>query len=131
MAKGRAELVEVIREVRGLWRRRLAARGAVIVVGGTMLALLVSASGLETLRFSAASIIAFRLLVIAVFAALGAYAFVRPLRRQVSDAQVALYLEESNPQLETAILSAIEATSLDPETAPHSPRLVVKLVEQA
>src|SRR2546428_3321470 len=111
MTHGREELVSVIREVRTRYRRRLAARGALIVLGGTMLALLISASGLETLRFSAASIIAFRLIVFAVFALLGAYAFVRPLLRQVSDSQVALYLEESNPSLEAAILSAIEATS--------------------
>ena len=36
---------------------------------------------------------------------------VRPIRRQVSDSQVALYLEENDPTLEAAILSAIEATS--------------------
>ena len=45
-----------------------------------MLALLISASGLETLRFSAPAIIAFRLIVFAVFALLGVYAVVRPLR---------------------------------------------------
>jgi len=53
---GRAELVEVVREARRRWRMKLAARGAAIVIGGTLLALLVSASGLEALRFSSRAI---------------------------------------------------------------------------
>ena len=49
----RTELVDVIRRVRNRWRLRLALRGAVVVVAGTVLALLLSASGLEAFRFSA------------------------------------------------------------------------------
>ena len=50
----RTELVDVIRGVRNRWRVRLALRGAVVVVAGTMLALLLSASGLKSFRFSVA-----------------------------------------------------------------------------
>src|SRR5262245_24918316 len=125
----RAELVEVIRRIRNRWRLRLAARGAVIVFVGTVLALLVSARALETFRFSAPSIIGFRILALAVFAALCYYGL-KPLRRMVSDTQVALYLEEHNPSLEAAILSAVE-TQAKGEDASHSPRLAEKLVEQA
>jgi hypothetical protein len=128
----RNELVEVISGVRNRWRQRLALRGAVVVVAGTVLALLLFASGLESLRFAASAIIAFRVIAFAVFIGLVAYAFVRPLRRRVTDSQVAMYLEESNPQLEAAIISAIEATRLaESGDSPHSPRLVEKLVEQA
>ena len=56
----REELVAVIRRVRNRWRLKLALRGAVIVVAGTLLALLLSASSLEALRFSPTAIIAFR-----------------------------------------------------------------------
>ena len=56
----RMELVDVIRRVRNRWRLRLAARGAVVVVAGTLLALLLSASGLESFRFAAPAIVAFR-----------------------------------------------------------------------
>src|SRR4029079_17786625 len=83
----RAELVEVIRQIRNRWRLKLALRGLVVVVAGSLLALLVSASGLEALRFSAPAIIAFRVIVVAVFAALAAAWLWRPLKRQVSDAQ--------------------------------------------
>ena len=58
----RAELVEVIRRIRNRWRLRLAARGAVVVFVGTVLVLLLSASSLETFRFSVPAIITFRIL---------------------------------------------------------------------
>jgi hypothetical protein len=99
----RLQLVDVIRGVRNRWRLKLAARGAVVVVAGTLLALLLSAGGLESFRFAPGAIIAFRILAIVVFLALVGWAFVRPIRKQVSDAQVAMYLEECDPTLEAAI----------------------------
>ena len=51
-ADRREELVAVIHRVRNRWRLKLALRGAVIVVAGTLLALMASASSLEALRFS-------------------------------------------------------------------------------
>src|SRR6266480_3564684 len=105
-------------------------RSEVIVVAGTVLALLLSASGLESFRFSAPAIISFRIITVAVFVGLLFYGLVWPLRRRVSDAQVAMYLEECDPTLEAAIISAVEATAGGGSPA-HSPRLVEKLVEQA
>src|SRR5258707_1027782 len=127
----RLELVDVIRRGRTRWRMKLALRGAVVVVAGTVLALMLSASGLESFRFSAASIIAFRFVAVAVFVGLLCYGLIWPLRRRVTDAQVAMYLEESDPTLEAAIISAVEAAAHDSDTSPHSPHLVNKLVEQA
>ena len=72
----RTELVDVIRRIRNRWRLRLALRGAVIVVAGTLLALLLSASGLESLRFSAPAIIAFRIVTVAVFVGLLFYGLI-------------------------------------------------------
>ena len=128
----RLELVDVIRRVRNRWRMKLALRGAVVVVAGTVLALLLSASGLESFRFSAASIIAFRIIAVAVFVGLLCYGLVWPLRRRVSDTQVAMYLEECDPTLEAALISAVEAAAhAEAGGTTHSPRLVEKLVEQA
>src|SRR5499427_1499509 len=123
-----SELLDVIRRVRNRWRLKLALRGAVVVVAGTVLALLLFASGLESLRFSAPAIIGFRIVTVIVFVGLLLYGLVWPLRRRVTDAQVAMYLEERDPTLEAAIISAVEATAGSPA---HSPRLVEKLVEQA
>jgi hypothetical protein len=130
----RSELVDVIRDVRNRWRRRLAVRGLVVVVTGTIIALLLFASGLETLRFSVPAIISFRIIALLVFLGLLYLAFVKPMRRRVTDSQVAMYLEESNPQLEAAIISAIETSKLQESgdvNASASPQLVEKLVQQA
>src|SRR4051794_12129027 len=126
---GRAELVEVVREVRRRWRLKLAARGAAIVIGGTLLALLVSASGLEALRFSSRAIVGFRMFIMTVVAALLARWVVMPLLRRVNDTQVALYLEECDPSLQAEILSAVEASTT--HSADRSPALVGKLVALA
>src|SRR5689334_12151594 len=128
----RAELVDVIHRVRNRWRLKLALRGAVIVVAGTLLALMLSASSLEALRFSPSAILAFRAVALIVFAALVMVGFVAPLRRRVTDGQVALYLEEKDPTLEAAILSAIESVPTDDGSGRGpSPRLVERLVDQA
>ena len=75
-----------------------------------LLALLLSASSLEALLFSPAAIISFRVVAFLVFAALVGIGLVLPLRRHVTDTQVALYLEECDPTLEAAILSAVETS---------------------
>src|SRR5262245_2203355 len=89
----RPELLKVIQKVRSRWRLRLTLHGVVIVVAGTLLALLLSASSLEALRFSPAAIISFRIIALFIFGALAYIGLVRPLLRRVSDNQVALYLE--------------------------------------
>ena len=132
MGGHRAELVEVIRQIRNRWRLKLALRGVVVVVAGSLMALLLSASGLEALKFSAAAIIAFRVIVAVVFATLAALWLWRPLKRQVSDAQVALYLEECDPTLEASLLSAVEASNAEAAgDQTHSHALVDRLVQQA
>src|SRR5690349_7810777 len=88
-ANRRSELVEVIHRVRNRWRMRLAIKGAVFVVSGTLLAFFLFASSLQALRFSTASIVSFRILAIAVFAYLVGWQLVLPLRRRVTDSQVA------------------------------------------
>src|SRR5204862_7526736 len=75
-------------------------------------------------------IISFRIITVAIFVGLLFYGLVWPLRRRVTDAQVAMYLEECDPTLEAKIISAVEATAGGGSDA-HSPRLVEKLVEQA
>ena len=124
----RSELTSIIRDIRKRWRLKLAARGAAFVVAGFLLTLLLSAYTLETLKFSPGSIIAFRVAMVMIFGALAGYFFVLPQWRRVSDEQVALYLEECEPSLETAILSALEA---EKGSSSHSPALARRLVEHA
>src|SRR5690349_11603751 len=63
-----------------------------------------------------------------MFVAAGAWFFARPLSRKVSDEQVALYLEEHEPSLDSTILSAMEAAERPGE---WSPDLIRRLVENA
>src|SRR5262245_35453485 len=87
-------LMEIIAEVRTRWRLKLALRGALwIAVIGFALFLL-TAYSLEWARFSTGSIIGARVLMVLAALGLLAWFLVRPLRRRVSDEQVALYLEE-------------------------------------
>ena len=109
----RSELTSIIREIRKRWRMKLAVRGAAFVIGGFLLTLLLSAYALETLKFSPGSIIAFRVAMVMILGALAGYFFVLPQWRRVADEQVALYLEECEPTLETAILSALDAAGVD------------------
>ena len=113
---------------------KLALRGAVGVLGLGVAALLLSAFGLESWRFSAGSIITFRIVLGVALAALIGWFLLRPLLRRVSDEQVALYLEEHEPSLQAAIISAVEMSAVNAAStteSPHSAALVERLVESA
>jgi hypothetical protein len=125
-----SNLVEVIRHVRRRWRLKLALRGAALVLALACLMLVLASWGLESVRFSPRSIVLFRVLVSGGFAALVVYFFIRPLLRRVTDEQVALYIEEHEPSLEAAIVSAVEATQKTTHST-ASTALVQRLVESA
>jgi uncharacterized protein DUF4175 len=125
----RSELVAVIHDVRRRWRLKLALRGAAFAAGCAAAALVLSAWGLQWMRFTPESILGFRIAMAIVVGVLGYVCFVRPLTRRVTDEQVALYLEEHEPSLEAAIISAVEAEGTDLPT--QSPALVRKLVQNA
>ena len=127
-----SDLMGVIHQIRRRWRYKLMLRGAVGVLGLGAAALVFSAWGLESWRFSPASIITFRVLIALAFASLVGWFIVRPLLWRVSDEQVALYLEEHEPSLQAEIISAIEASRLAAsDNSPHSQVLVRRLIESA
>src|SRR4051794_31512704 len=126
---GRSDLIVVIREVRRRWRMKLALRGAVIAVACIAAALVLSAMTLQWMRFTPESILAFRIVLAGAIAVLGYVCLARPLLRRVTDEQVALYLEEHEPSLEAAIISAVEAEREG--VSSQSPALVRKLVATA
>src|SRR6187401_254253 len=124
----RAQLLEVVRQVRRRWRIKLALRGAVGFLLAALVAILAIAYTLEALKFSPDAIFWFRIVTALVFVAAGAWFFARPLSRKVTDEQVALYLEEHEPTLDSAIMSAMEATE---RPGDWSPELIHKLIEHA
>ena len=124
----RAQLLEVVRQVRRRWRIKLALRGAVGFLLAGLVAIIAIAYTLEALKFTPAAIFSFRIVTALVFVAAGAWFFARPLSRKVTDEQVALYLEEHEPTLDSTILSAMEATE---RPGDWSPELIRRLVENA
>ncbi len=124
----RAQLLDVVRQVRRRWRIKLALRGAVGFLLAGLVAIVAIAYTLEALKFTPAAIFWFRIVTALVFVAAGAWFFARPLSRKVSDEQVALYLEEHEPSLDSTILSAMEATE---RPGDWSPELIRRLVENA
>src|SRR6188768_2281894 len=124
-----SDLIDIIRQVQRRWRMKLALRGAATVVALMVAVFLAAAFGLESSRFAPGAILTLRVLMpIALLVLVGLF-FVRPLMRRVSDEQVAMYLEEHEPSLEAAIISAVEAERAG--LSKESPALVRKLVASA
>lgn len=124
----RAQLLEVVRQVRRRWRIKLALRGAVGFLIAGIVAILAIAYTLEALKFTPSAIFWFRIVTGLVLVAAGAWFFARPLSRKVTDEQVVLYLEEHEPSLDSTILSAMEASK---RPGDWSPVLINRLVENA
>ncbi|HYB96764.1 MAG TPA: DUF4175 family protein, partial [Vicinamibacterales bacterium] len=124
----RAQLLEVVRQVRRRWRIKLALRGAVGFLIAGVVAMIAMAYTLEALKFTPGAILAARIVTALMFISAGAWFFARPLSRRVTDEQVALYLEEHEPTLDSTILSAMEAAE---RPGDWSPELIRKLVENA
>ena len=129
----RDELLRAIRHVRSRWRLRVGLRSVAVLVAATLGTLLASSYGLELLKFSPAAIIGFRVVTYVALLAAGWWFFIRPISRRVSDEQVALYLEEHEPSLQAAVLSAVEEARKGKRerAADHSPELVHRLIETA
>ena len=129
----RDEILRAIRHVRNRWRLRVALRGVAVLVAAALGTLLISSYGLELFRFSSGAIIAFRILTLGALLGLGWWLFVRPISQRVSDERVALYLEEHEPSLQAAVLSAVEESKKGPRdaTPDHSPEMVRELLGSA
>ena len=117
---------DVVRGVRWRWRMRLALRGLMWVVALTAGVTFLAAIGLERARFDADTVIALRVLTWFTLLASTMWFLVRPLRRKVTDAQVALYLEEHEPSLEHSLTSV-----LDEGSGSASPDLTHRVTEIA
>ncbi|MDF1506417.1 hypothetical protein, partial [Roseisolibacter sp. H3M3-2] len=103
------ELLAMLRRVRRRWRLRLLLQGVAIVVGATLVALLAGSFAMERLRFSEGAVLGARVVVWLALVGAAARWVLLPLARRVSDARVALYVEEHEPSLDAALVSALEA----------------------
>ena len=124
----RQRVLDIIKNVRTRWRLRVAFKGLAIVLAAGTAAFLLSAFGLNALRFAAPAVFGFRLVAWATITVITYLYLVRPFRRELDDEHVALYLEEHEPSLEATLLAAIEAESSGNR---YSPGLVKGLVRTA
>ncbi|MDQ3516990.1 MAG: hypothetical protein M3466_01130, partial [Gemmatimonadota bacterium] len=102
------ELTRLIRRVRAQWRFARAIRGSAIVLGAALVVLLAASFGIERFRFNDTAVIVVRVLAYVSLIALAARYLILPLLPRVSDDQVALFIEEHDPSLDAALVSAIE-----------------------
>ena len=124
----RRQVLDIIKYMRTRWRLRVAFKGLAIVLATGTTAFLLSAFGLNALRFAAPAVLGFRLTAWATVTVLAYLYLVRPLRRELDDEHVALYLEEHEPSLEATLLAAVEAERSGDQ---YSPALVKGLVHAA
>jgi hypothetical protein len=102
-------ILPIIRDIRQRWRLRVMLTGAAVVLAVGLATFVFFSWGLELLKFSPAAVVASRVIAWGTILGLIFYFLVRPLRRQLTDEQVALYLEEHEPTMEAQILGAVAA----------------------
>ena len=126
---GRPALSAIIERIRRRWRLRLLVNGLLWTLALTTALILISAWLLNAWHFTPPAIWSLRVIGVSALVALVLHFCVKPLRREVDDVRVALYLEEHEPGLKSLILSAVDARRADPRNL--SPQLVDHLVERA
>lgn len=102
------ELLRVIRRVRSRWRTRRVLLGCTTVGVAALLVVVVSTAAMESLRYAPWIVRSLQAAAWLAFAAAVWRFVIRPLRFRVTDRQVALYVEEHDPDLREAVVSGVE-----------------------
>jgi uncharacterized protein DUF4175 len=139
MTSDSARLTDVVHGVRDRWRLKRALRGTAIVLAAAFVLLAASALVLDGLHYGHNAVLVVRTIVLLAVAGLAAVLVVVPLlpKRKPSDHTVALYLEEHEPSLDAAVLTAVELQEREARTdelrrrGPISPSLRDQLTHSA
>ncbi|MDJ0779847.1 MAG: hypothetical protein QNJ85_18400 [Gammaproteobacteria bacterium] len=110
-ATGRAQpdLDDVIARIRGRWRLRLLLDGSFWALVFASGAFLLAAWLVDWFHFAPPAVWLARAALLLTLLVLTLGFCLRPLRREADDVQVALYLEEHEPELASIVLSAVDA----------------------
>ena len=125
------ELRRVIHGVRRRWRLTIALRGIALLVGAGLATFAVSAYAMDHFRYEPWAVNAFRLFAYATLLGLAVRLLVVPLWSRVSEDRVALYVEEHEPSLQAAVLSAVGVGGRERADREVSGALVERLIEDA
>lgn len=103
-----AQVGAVVDYVRRRWRLARVLRGLAIAVAAVLVLLVIAAFALEATKYSPSIVIASRTIVGLAAVAIVVWLVLRPMLPRPRDEQVALYVEEHEPSLEGALVSAVE-----------------------
>ena len=107
-ASNHEDLVRIVRSVRRRWRLKVLLRGLGILLAVGVIALLISAYGMDYFRFDDTAVLWFRAFSYATLAIVAVRFVALPLAKRISDERVALYLEEHEPSLSGHVITGIE-----------------------
>jgi len=124
MTRDYMELQRSIDQVRRRMRAIALARGAALFLGLSLVVVGVAILLIDHWNYTAAALSQVRLVSLLVILALLAWFLVRPLLRKVSDAQLARYIEERNPELQERLITAVEASQHAGEPNPLLPAVI-------
>jgi len=126
------ELRRVIHDVRRRWRLKIALRGIALLMATGLATFAVSAYAMDHFRYEAWAVNAFRVFAYVTLLALAGRFLVLPLWGRVSEDRVALYVEEHEPSLQAAVLSAVAVGGKEGAARGEVSRaLVERLIEDA
>jgi len=106
-------LLEILGGIQRRWRMRNLVRGLAIVVTASLVLVVLSGAGMDRLRFSPGAVAGFRIVTYLVLAGLIIRFLILPFLRRPSPEEVALYLEEHEPELNAEVLSALAVVNAD------------------
>src|SRR5262245_11483429 len=124
------QLTGVISAVRKRRNLLIVLRGSAITIAATATMLVIAALAAYRFRFSTAALVSLRIFAVLSVVAAVYFALVRPLRRRVSDAQLARLVEEKHPGVEDCFVSAIEFSG-EEGRATFSTVIIDRLVDDA
>jgi hypothetical protein len=102
------ELMRVVRSVRNRWRMKLLLRGLLVVLGVGFVAFALAVWVMNLFLYSEGAVTLFRWFTWISLLALVVRFLVVPLLQRAPNRRVALYIEEHEPSLQSAVLSAVE-----------------------
>lgn len=120
---------EILALVRRRYRLRVILAAALRIALAVFLYLVLAAWLLDRFRFDAGLALGLRIAFVVALVAMVVVWLVRPLRRRLTNQEIALYIEEHEPSLQAALVSAVEVEDA-PERLP-SPGLRRRLVLDA
>ena len=129
----RTELLGAVRGARLRWRLRRALLGGALAITGSVLVLTLLAYTLDKLAYGDTSVIVSQVIALAVILALFWFLLVRPLLPRPTDAQMAHFIEEHEPSLDAALLTAVELDAREKAMGGlgRSPALASRLFQNA